>query len=90
MYMVAGDGHHRNGRHQLIVTRVWRSGRHRLIAKDANQACWHQAAEQGRLYWRPVAEGDRWQALGSSGHKSLLRWLRERACPTANVASRCC
>ena len=39
---------------------------------------WDASAEQGSLMVRYPQAGDRWQALGAPGHKSLMRWLRDK------------
>jgi tRNA(Ile)-lysidine synthetase-like protein len=45
------------------------------------------SAPRGGLCWRTARPGERWQALGAPGHRSLFRWLGEHGVPERSRAA---
>ena len=50
-------------------------------ALGPNEACVNTQAIQGDLYLRPIKEGERWQALGAPGTKSVMSFLADKKHP---------
>ncbi|MHC5067745.1 MAG: tRNA lysidine(34) synthetase TilS [Planctomycetota bacterium] len=57
-----------------LLVQAWAGGDLQVPPDEALLA---RAALCGPLHWRAPRPGERWQALGSSGSRGLLRWLGE-------------